>query len=214
MGNVTIETEIKCPKCKKMINRDRAAKNKYVCYECGYYFRVKTHNRIRMVADRKSFQPWFEEIEESNPLNYEGYEEKLSEAREKSGVKEAVTVGECEIYGERAVIGICESKFMMGSMGHVVGEKVTRAIEKATELRLPVFLFCCSGGARSGGNRVTDADGKDLRSDQTAWRSRTSLRDYFDGSHHRWCHGQFCHAGRCDHGGTGSRDRLRRTESH
>ena len=74
MGNVTIETEIKCPKCKKMINRDRAAKNKYVCYECGYYFRVKTHNRIRMVADRKSFQPWFEEIEESNPLKYEGYE--------------------------------------------------------------------------------------------------------------------------------------------
>ena len=148
MGNVTIETEIKCPKCKKMINRDRAAKNKYVCYECGYYFRVKTHNRIRMVADRKSFQPWFEEIEESNPLKYEGYEEKLSEAREKSGVKEAVTVGECEIYGEKAVIGICESKFMMGSMGHVVGEKVTRAIEKATELRLPVFLFCCSGGAR------------------------------------------------------------------
>ena len=212
MGNVTIETEIKCPKCKKMINRDRAAKNKYVCYECGYYFRVKTHNRIRMVADRKSFQPWFEEIEESNPLKYEGYEEKLSEAREKSGVKEAVTVGECEIYGEKAVIGICESKFMMGSMGHVVGEKVTRAIEKATELRLPVFLFCCSGGA--GRNRVTDADGKDLRSDQTAWRSRTSLCDYFDGSHHRWRNGQLCHAGRCDHGGTGSLDRLRRTESH
>lgn len=148
MGSVDTETEIKCPKCKKMINRDRAAKNKYVCYECGYYFRVKTHNRIRMVADRKSFQPWFEEIEESNPLKYEGYEEKLSEAREKSGVKEAVTVGECEIYGEKAVIGICESKFMMGSMGHVVGEKVTQAIEKATELRLPVFLFCCSGGAR------------------------------------------------------------------
>ena len=148
MGSVDTETEIKCPKCKKMINRDRAAKNKYVCYECGYYFRVKTHNRIRMVADRKSFQPWFEEIEESNPLKYEGYEEKLAEAREKSGVKEAVTVGECEIYGEKAVIGICESKFMMGSMGHVVGEKVTRAIEKATELRLPVFLFCCSGGAR------------------------------------------------------------------
>mgnify|MGYP000574077311 CR=1 FL=1 len=86
MGSVDTETEIKCPKCKKMINRDRAAKNKYVCYECGYYFRVKTHNRIRMVADRKSFQPWFEEIEESNPLKYEGYEEKLSEARGKSGV--------------------------------------------------------------------------------------------------------------------------------
>ena len=155
MGNVTIETEIKCPKCKKMINRDRAAKNKYVCYECGYYFRVKTHNRIRMVADRKSFQPWFEEIEESNPLNYEGYEEKLSEAREKSGVKEAVTVGECEIYGEKAVIGICESKFMMGSMGHVVGEKVTRAIEKATELRMPVFLFNSISGANNQSGTIT-----------------------------------------------------------
>lgn len=167
-----------------------------------------------MVADRKSFQPWFEEIEESNPLKYEGYEEKLSEAREKSGVKEAVTVGECEIYGERAVIGICESKFMMGSMGHVVGEKVTRAIEKATELRLPVFVLLFRRCENAGGNRVTDADGKNLRSDQTTWRSRTSLCDYFDRSHHRWCDGQFCHAGRCDHGGTGSLDRLRRTESY
>ena len=148
MGSVDTETEIKCPKCKKMINRDRAAKNKYVCYECGYYFRVKTHNRIRMVADRKSFQPWFEEIEESNPLKYEGYEEKLSEAREKSGVKEAVTVGECEIYGEKAVIGICESKFMMGSMGAVVGEKITYSIEQAIKLKLPFIMFAVSGGAR------------------------------------------------------------------
>ena len=130
MGSVDTETEIKCPKCKKMINRDRAAKNKYVCYECGYYFRVKTHNRIRMVADRKSFQPWFEEIEESNPLKYEGYEEKLSEAREKSGVKEAVTVGECEIYGEKAVIGICESKFMMGSMGMWSARKSPRRLKR------------------------------------------------------------------------------------
>ena len=148
MGSVDTETEIKCPKCKKMINRDRAAKNKYVCYECGYYFRVKTHNRIRMVADRKSFQPWFEEIEESNPLKYEGYEEKLSEAREKSGVKEAVTVGECEIYGEKAVIGICESKFMMGSMGSCVGERITLTIETSIEKRIPLIIFCVSGGAR------------------------------------------------------------------
>lgn len=214
MGNVTIETEIKCPKCKKMINRDRAAKNKYVCYECGYYFRVKTHNRIRMVADRKSFQPWFEEIEESNPLKYEGYEEKLSEAREKSGVKEAVTVGECEIYGEKAVIGICESKFMMGSMGHVVGEKSPGQLKRRQNCGCLYFVLLFRWCENAGRNRVTDADGKDLRSDQTAWRSRTSLRDYFDGSHHRWCHSQFCHAGRCDHGGTGSLDRLRRTEGH
>ena len=140
--------EMKCPKCKKTIDKERVIKNKYVCYECGAYFRVKTHNRIRMVADRKSFQPWFEELQEKNPLHYDGYEEKLAEAREKSGVNEAVTVGECEIYGERAVIGICESKFLMGSMGQVVGEKITRSIERATREKLPVFLFCCSGGAR------------------------------------------------------------------
>lgn len=140
--------EIKCPKCKKTVDRDKVVKKKYVCYECGYYFRVKTNNRIRMVADLKTFTPWFEDMPVSNPLSYEGYEEKLAETREKTGAKEAVTVGQCKIYGEDAVIGVCEARFMMGSMGHVVGEKITRAIEKATQLKLPVFIFCCSGGAR------------------------------------------------------------------
>ena len=140
--------EIKCPKCKKTVDRDKVVKKKYVCYECGYYFRVKTNNRIRMVADLKTFIPWFEDMPISNPLSYEGYEEKLAETREKTGAKEAVTVGQCKIYGEDAVVGVCEARFMMGSMGHVVGEKITRAIEKATELKLPVFIFCCSGGAR------------------------------------------------------------------
>lgn len=142
------EFEIKCPKCKKMVNRDRVVKKKYICYECGGYFRVKTTNRIRMVADVKSFTPWFEDMPVSNPLNYEGYEDKLAETREKTGANEAVTVGQCKIFGEDAVLGVCETRFMMGSMGQVVGEKITRAIEKATELRLPVFIFCCSGGAR------------------------------------------------------------------
>ncbi|MGN0330128.1 MAG: acetyl-CoA carboxylase carboxyltransferase subunit alpha [Kineothrix sp.] len=140
--------EIKCPKCKKMVDREKVMKKKYICYECGSYFRVKTNNRIRMAADLKSFTPWFEDMPVYNPLNYEGYEEKLAETREKTGVGEAVTVGQCRIYGEDAVLGVCESRFLMGSMGRVVGEKITRAIERATELRLPVFLFCCSGGAR------------------------------------------------------------------
>ncbi len=140
--------EIKCPKCKKMVDRSKVVKAKYVCYECGGYFRVKTNNRIKMVADIKSFTPWFEDMPVSNPLDFEGYEDKLAETREKTGAKEAVTVGQCNIYGEPAVIGVCETRFMMGSMGHVVGEKITRAIERATELKLPVFIFCASGGAR------------------------------------------------------------------
>ena len=129
--------EIKCPKCKKMVDRDRVVKKKYVCYECGYYFRVKVNNRIRMVADPKSFTPWFEDMPVCNPLNYEGYEDKLAETREKTGTDEAVTVGQCKVFGEDAALGICESRFLMGSMGHVVGEKVTGMIEKATELKAP-----------------------------------------------------------------------------
>ncbi len=139
---------IRCPKCGKMVDRDRVVKRKYVCYECNGYFRVKVHNRIRMVADPHTFEPWFTEMPVRNPLAYEGYEEKLAEARERTGLDEAVSVGQCKVFGEDIVLGICDSRFMMASMGHVVGEKITAAIERAIEKKLPVFLFCCSGGAR------------------------------------------------------------------
>lgn len=143
-----MENVIECPSCGRELDKDKVIKHKYVCYECGYYFRVRTNNRIKMVADRGSFEQWFEDLVESNPLSFEGYEEKLEATREKTGLTEAVTVGKCKIYGEEAVIGVCDSRFLMGSMGHVVGERITAAVERATELRLPVFIFCCSGGAR------------------------------------------------------------------
>ena len=143
-----MENVIECPSCGRELDKDKVIKRKYVCYECGYYFRVRTNNRIKMVADRGSFEQWFEDLVESNPLNFEGYEEKLETTREKTGLTEAVTVGKCKIYGEEAVIGVCDSRFLMGSMGHVVGERITAAVERATELKLPVFIFCCSGGAR------------------------------------------------------------------
>ena len=143
-----MENVIECPSCGRELDKDKVIKRKYVCYECGYYFRVRTNNRIKMVVDRGSFEQWFEDLVESNPLSFEGYEEKLETTREKTGLTEAVTVGKCRIYGEEAVIGVCDSRFLMGSMGHVVGERITAAVERATELRLPVFIFCCSGGAR------------------------------------------------------------------
>ena len=139
---------IKCPKCGKMVDRARVVKKKYICYECGGYFRVKANNRIRMVADPHSFEPWFTDLPVRNPLAYEGYEDKLAQAREKTGMDEAVTVGRCKVFGEEIVLGICDSRFLMASMGHTVGEKITAAIERAIEQKLPVFLFCCSGGAR------------------------------------------------------------------
>ncbi|MDE6942423.1 MAG: acetyl-CoA carboxylase carboxyl transferase subunit beta, partial [Lachnospiraceae bacterium] len=116
---------VKCPKCGRQVERARVVRKKYVCYECGGYFRIKTNNRIRMVADAKSFEPWFEDMDVSNPLDYEGYEDKLAAAREKTGLKEAVTVGRCKVFGDDIVLGVCDSRFMMASMGHVVGEKIT-----------------------------------------------------------------------------------------
>ncbi len=139
---------IRCPKCGKMVDRARVVRRKYICYECEGYFRVKVSNRIRMVADPHTFEPWFTDLPAHNPLAYEGYEEKLAQAREKTGLDEAVTVGQCKVFGEDIVLGICDSRFLMSSMGQVVGEKITAAIERAIERKLPVFLFCCSGGAR------------------------------------------------------------------
>lgn len=141
-------TVIKCPKCGKNVLRERVVKRRYVCYECEGYFRVKTSNRIRMVADSNTFEPWFENIEISNPLDFEGYTEKIEKAKADTGLDEAVTVGTCRVYGEKIVLGVCDARFMMSSMGHVVGEKITLAIERAAKEKLPVFIFCCSGGAR------------------------------------------------------------------
>lgn len=139
---------IKCPKCGKEVDKQRVVKAKYICYECGSYFRVKTKNRIKMVTDSKTFEPWFEDMPKSNPLNTEGYEEKVAAAQEKTGLNEAVTIGKALVNGEPCVIGVCDARFLMSSMGYVVGEKIARAVERATEEKLPIFMFCCSGGAR------------------------------------------------------------------
>ena len=142
-----VET-VTCKICKKELDKQRVIKNKYVCYECGYYFRVRTKNRIRMVADAGTFETWDNDLKTENPLNFPEYEEKVAATQEKTGLNEGGTMGSCTINGEKTVLGVIDARFMMGSMGHVVGERITRAMEKATEQKLPVILFCCSGGAR------------------------------------------------------------------
>ena len=139
---------IVCPACGRRAEKQDVVVNNYVCTYCGHYYRVRTNNRIKMVADRGSFKNWFNDLEVVNPLDFPGYDDKLAATREKTGLDEGVTVGECTIGGERAVIGICDARFLMGSMGHVYGEKITRAVERATEEKLPVIMFTCSGGAR------------------------------------------------------------------
>ena len=139
---------LKCPKCGEVVYRDDVKAHGYVCPKCEGYFRIGTRTRIRMVADTGTFQEWFTDLETENPLEYPGYEEKIANLQEKTKLHEAVTVGKCMVNGLETVLGFCDARFLMGSMGYVVGEKITRAFERATEEKLPVVLFTSSGGAR------------------------------------------------------------------
>lgn len=139
---------LKCPKCGEVVYRDDVKAHGYVCPKCEGYFRIGTRTRVRMVADTGTFQEWFTDLETENPLEYPGYEEKIADLQEKTKLHEAVTVGKCMVNGLETVLGVCDARFLMGSMGYVVGEKITRAFERATEEKLPVVLFTSSGGAR------------------------------------------------------------------
>ena len=138
----------KCNKCGKPIYTDDVRANFYICPKCGGYFRVHAYRRIEMIADEGSFEEWDKFMQVSNPLSFPGYEKKLAAAREKSQLNEAIVTGSCTIHGQKTVVGVCDARFLMSSMGHNVGEKITRAVERATEEKLPVILFACSGGAR------------------------------------------------------------------
>lgn len=138
----------KCNACKAAVFADDVKQNHYICPHCGNYFHVPAYRRIKMVVDRKSFTEWDVHMEEQNPLQYKGYEEKIRSLREKTGLDEAVVTGKCTIKGTPTALGVCDCRFMMSSMGEVVGEKITRVFERATKERLPVILYICSGGAR------------------------------------------------------------------
>ena len=138
----------KCNKCGQPIYVEDVKNNFYVCPKCGGYFRVHARRRIEMVIDDGTFEEWDKEMEFSNPLDFPGYEKKVLAAREKTGLDEAIVIGKGRINGFPAVVGVCDARFIMSSMGHVVGEKITRAVERATSEKLPVIIFACSGGAR------------------------------------------------------------------
>ena len=138
----------KCNKCGGAIIAEDVKKDHYICPKCGGYFRVHARRRIEMVTDEGSFEEWDSDLQGGNPLEYKGYEEKLEKLQEKTGLSEAVITGKAKIDGHETAIGVCDGRFLMASMGEAVGEKIARAVERATEERLPVILFACSGGAR------------------------------------------------------------------
>jgi len=144
IGNI----QVTCPKCKTVHTGNDVWNRYYICPNCGKYMPIGAKERLRMVLDDGFFEPWFEDVLPGNPLGTPGYEEKLTAAQAKSGNSEAVTIGYGKIGGHGTVIGVCDPNFMIGSMGRAMGERITRAFERAIERRLPVILFCCSGGAR------------------------------------------------------------------
>jgi acetyl-CoA carboxylase carboxyl transferase subunit beta len=139
---------MKCAGCGDTIYTEDVEKNNHICPKCGYNFRIDAERRLEMVLDEGSFQSWNDDLKTSNPLKFAGYEEKLEGLQARTGLQEAIVTGEGLIHGQKLAIGVCDSRFLMGSMGEVVGEKITRMFERATEEKLPVVIFACSGGAR------------------------------------------------------------------
>ncbi len=138
----------KCPRCLNVIMTDELEKNLKVCPECGYHSRLTAEERINLIIDKESFKEFDTDMLSANPIDFPDYEAKQQKLRDATGLKDAIITGECTIRGEKCVIGVMDSRYMMASMGSVVGEKITRAFEYATDNKLPVIMFTASGGAR------------------------------------------------------------------
>jgi len=141
------EPEKNCPNCHKDIPLSRLWANDLVC-SCGYHFRMKARQRIKLITDKSSFHELYPHMHSDNPLSFPGYREKIGTVRVASGEEEAVICGTASIGRQKCCIFAMESYFMMGSMGSAVGEKITLLFEYAVEHRLPVIGFTVSGGAR------------------------------------------------------------------
>ncbi len=139
---------IKCEKCKEILYKDDVRNNLNICPNCGNYFRMHIDRRLGLIIDDGTYEKFELNIDTPNPLNIEEYPQKLKVLREKTKLQEAVACGIGKINDQEVVICVMDSGFLMGSMGVVVGEKITYAIEKAIEKRLPLIIFSVSGGAR------------------------------------------------------------------
>ena len=139
---------IRCPECGGVMAREEFGRAGNVCLKCGHHFRIGARQRIDSVSDAGTFVEWSAGVLGGNPLDYPGYTEKIAKLRADTGMEEAVICGECAINGYPCAIAAMDSRFLMGSMGSAVGEKITALFEQATVRRLPVVLFSASGGAR------------------------------------------------------------------
>jgi len=141
-------SDFTCPQCQTLNAAADFERQLWACGKCSYHSRIGWQNRLQITIDEGSFNEFDSGMASGNPISFPGYEDKVREAQESCGTKEAVVTGRCTIQGFSAVVCVMDSRFMMASMGSVVGEKITRAIEYATANKLPVIIFSASGGAR------------------------------------------------------------------
>lgn len=139
---------ISCPKCEKKIPADTYENLQKVCPHCGFHARLQAHERLKYIADADSFEEKYNNLQTINPIEYEGYLEKIEKLKKTTGLDEAVLTGFAKIGDIKVALGIMDSYFLMATMGSVVGEKLTRLFEDAAEQKLPVIIFTASGGAR------------------------------------------------------------------
>ena len=139
---------VKCDNCKEILYKEDLHKNLSVCPNCGKHFRLSARRRIKQIADEGTFEEIGADILTKDPLNFEGYLKKVESLKEKTKIDEAVKCGTCEIEGQKVVLGVMDGNFLMGSMGEAVGERITLATETAIKKKLPLIMFCVSGGAR------------------------------------------------------------------
>ncbi len=137
-----------CKRCGAPILGRVVKANYYVCPKCGGYYRVHAYRRVEMIIDEGTFEEWDADMPIVDPLEFPDYESKVAEARENTKLNEAVVTGRGQIYGKDTVFAVCDNRYLMSSMGHNMGEKIARAVERATEERLPVIIYASSGGAR------------------------------------------------------------------
>ena len=147
-SDIPIGKWVKCEKCKEILYKEALHENLSICPYCGNHFRLSSRRRVTQIIDEDTFQEFELDLETNNPLEMTEYLRKIEMLQEKTGLDEAVKCGIGKIHGEEAVLCVMDSNFLMGSMGKVVGDKITYAVEKAIELQLPVVIFCASGGAR------------------------------------------------------------------
>ena len=138
----------KCPDCGAMIHNLEIQQNLHVCPQCGHHFLIDARTRIGLLADLGSFEETDADLVSANPLGFQGYAEKIAILQEKTGLNDAVVTGRLTLGGHRAMIAVMDFRFFAGSMGSVVGEKITRAIELAVAEKRGVIIISASSGAR------------------------------------------------------------------